>query len=170
LPAKLTAEARRSRLSPARRVQRMQIALFLELLLSIPLRLQNLSQLEMGRQLLRPGGPAKLMQLVFNSDEVKNDQSMIFDVPTATQSLIDEYWKHFRPMLEPGTRQSLVDHLGRGNEESRFASPWSNDGGEAACRHSHDAAPVPTPRRKIYAGSKSRRVSACAAPAGTQEL
>jgi integrase len=107
LPNKLAAETRRSRRSPARRVQRMQIALFLELLLSIPLRLQNLSQLEMGRQLVRPGGPTKSMQLVFNSDEVKNDQSMIFDVPAATESLIDEYWKYFRPLLEPGASNHL---------------------------------------------------------------
>ena len=42
------------------------------------------------------------MQLVFNADEVKNDQSMIFDVPSSVQSLLDEYWQHFRPLLEPG--------------------------------------------------------------------
>ena len=101
LPSKLAAQARRSRLSPERRVQRMQIALFLDLLLSIPLRLQNLSQLEVGKQLLRPGGPTKPMQLVLNADEVKNDQSMIFNVPDGVQSLLDEYWQHFRPLLEP---------------------------------------------------------------------
>jgi len=107
LPVKLAAEARRSRRSPAHRVQRMQIALFLELLLSIPLRLQNLSQLEVGKQLLRPSGPTKPMQVVFNSDEIKNDQSMIFDVPMTTQALIDEYWKYFRPLLEPGINNRL---------------------------------------------------------------
>ena len=85
----------------------MQIALFLELLLSIPLRLQNLSQLELGKQLLRPSGPTKPMQVVFNSDEIKNDQSMIFDVPMTTQALIDEYWKYFRPLLEPGINNRL---------------------------------------------------------------
>ena len=102
LPAKLAAQARRSRLSPARRVQRMQIALFLVLLLYLPLRLQNLSQLEMGKQLLRPGGPTKPMRLVFNADEVKNDQAMTFDIPAAVQPLLDEYLQHFRPLLEPG--------------------------------------------------------------------
>ena len=107
LPVKLAAEARRSRRSLAHRVQRMQIALFLELLLSIPLRLQNLSQLEVGKQLLRPSGPTKPMQVVFNSDEIKNDQSMIFDVPMTTQALIDEYWKYFRPLLEPGISNRL---------------------------------------------------------------
>ena len=101
LPAKLAAQARRSRLSPKRRVQRMQIVLFLELLLNIPLRLQNLSQLEVGKQLLRPGGPTKPMQLALNADEVKNNQSMIFNVPVVVQSLLDEYWQHFRPLLEP---------------------------------------------------------------------
>ncbi|MBK8686882.1 MAG: tyrosine-type recombinase/integrase [Betaproteobacteria bacterium] len=106
LPAKLAAEARRTQ-SPARRVQRMQIALFLELLLGIPLRLQNLSQLEFGKHLLRPGGPGKPMQLVFNSDEVKNDQSMIFDVPATTQLFIDEYSKHFRPFLDTGISEHL---------------------------------------------------------------
>ena len=112
LPAKLAAQARRSRLSPGRRVQRMQIALFLELLLNVPLRLQNLSQLEVGKQLLRPGGPTKPMQLVFNADEVKNDQSMVFDIPTAVQLLLDEYWQHFRPLLEPGNNGFLFITLG----------------------------------------------------------
>ncbi len=106
LPAKLAADARRTQ-SPARRVQRMQIALFLELLLGIPLRLQNLSQLEIGKQLLRPGGPGKPMRLVFNSDEVKNDQSMIFDIPATTQPLVDEYLKHFRPLLDAGISNHL---------------------------------------------------------------
>ncbi|MBK9703153.1 MAG: site-specific integrase [Betaproteobacteria bacterium] len=106
LPARLASEARRTQ-SPARRVQRMQIALFLELLLGIPLRLQNMSQLEIGKQLLRPGGPGKPMQLVFNSDEVKNDQSMIFDVPPTTQLLIDEYSKHYRPLLDTGISNHL---------------------------------------------------------------
>ncbi len=112
LPNELAAEARRSRHSPARRVQRMQIALFLELLLSVPLRLQNLSQLEMGVNLLRPGGPARPMQVVFNADEVKNDQSMTFDIPAAVQALIDEYWTHFRPLLEPGASNHLFITLG----------------------------------------------------------
>ena len=112
LPAKLAAQARRSRLSPGRRAQRMQIALFLELLLNIPLRLQNLSQLELGKQLLRPGGPAKPMRLVFNADEVKNDQAMTFDIPVVVQSLLDEYWQHFRPLLEPGNSEFLFITLG----------------------------------------------------------
>jgi integrase len=112
LPAKLAAEARRSRLSPVRRVQRMQVALFLELLLNIPLRLQNLSQLEMGRQLLRPGGATKPMQLVFNADEVKNDQSMTFNIPAAAQLLLDEYWQHYRPLIEPGNSGFLFITFG----------------------------------------------------------
>ena len=115
LPTRLAAEARRSR-SPARRVQRIQIALFLELLLTVPLRLQNLSQLEIGKQLVRPGGPGKPMQLVFNSNEVKNDQSMIFDVPATVQSLIDEYLQHFRP-LRARIQQLPVHRLGRNAEE-----------------------------------------------------
>jgi integrase len=107
LPAKLAAQARRSRLSPERRVQRMQIALFLDLLLSIPLRIQNLSQLEVGRQLIRTAGPNEPMQLVLNADEVKNDQSMVFNVPVGVQALLDEYWQHFRPLLEPGNSDFL---------------------------------------------------------------
>ena len=112
LPAKLAAQARRSRLSPGRRAQRMQIALFLELLLNIPLRLQNLSQLELGKQLLRPGGPTNPMQLVFTSGEVKNDQPMTFDIPTTVQTLLDEYWQQFRLLLEPGDSNFLFIMLG----------------------------------------------------------
>ena len=96
----------------ARRVQRMQIALFLELLLNIPLRLQNLSQLELGKQLLRPGGPTNPMQLVFTSGEVKNDQPMTFDIPTTVQTLLDEYWQQFRLLLEPGDSNFLFIMLG----------------------------------------------------------
>ena len=81
LADRVSASARRSKLSFARRAQQMQVAVAAAILCTIPLRLKNLANLELGKQLTRPSGADGSMHLVLESAEVKNGRQMHFEVP-----------------------------------------------------------------------------------------
>jgi integrase len=103
LPMRLADQARRQRMSPARRVQRFQIALAIELLLVAPMRLQNLSALRFDRQLSWPAGPGGELYIVLEDDETKNSQPLEYQVPASSKALLEEYRDRYRPILHPGS-------------------------------------------------------------------
>jgi len=112
LSDRVAAGARRSELSLARRAQQMQVAVAAAILCAIPLRLKNLANLELGKQLTRPSGADGPMHLILESAEVKNGREMHFEVPVDVARLIDEYSTYYRPKLAPGKSQYLFIHQG----------------------------------------------------------
>ena len=107
LPATLAEQARTKRFSPARRVQRFQIAVAIELLLAAPVRLQNLGSLQIDKQLVWPTGPDGSLFIVLQEEETKNAQPLEYKVPPHASALVQEYRNRYRVLLHPGASQWL---------------------------------------------------------------
>ena len=103
LPGILADQARTRRLSPARRVQKFQIALAIELLLVAPLRLQNLSTLRFDEQLIWPNGPGGALFIVLRDQETKNAEPLEYEVPEHARTLLQEYRDRYRVLLKPAS-------------------------------------------------------------------
>ena len=90
LPDKLWHTARRG-LSRSRRRPfiDLQSALAIDILVHVPLRLQNLASLRFDTHLHWPQGRHKPALLTFGSDETKNDLALEFEIPTV---LADRLW------------------------------------------------------------------------------
>ena len=77
----------------------MQIAVAIAILQNAPLRIANLAGLRLDRHLVRPGGPKSLWQIDIPPHEVKNDQSLVHELPRCVTTLVDRYIRRFRPVL-----------------------------------------------------------------------
>ena len=95
LPEKLMASAKNTRNRTAGAML-AQAAAAIEILLMAPLRLKNLANLDMERNLVRLG---KELHIVIEADEVKNRQPLQFPLPQESAELIDHYIREFRPRL-----------------------------------------------------------------------
>ncbi len=100
LPDALRQRLRTRRLSPARRLQQMQVALAIELLLAAPMRLQNLSMLELDRSLQWPSGRNGSAYIVLRRDETKNDLALEYPLEGHTKALLHEYLDRYRCYAE----------------------------------------------------------------------
>lgn len=112
VPAMLAHQARTARLSLARRVQRLQIALAIELLLVAPIRLQNLSSLQFNKQLIWPTGPGGSLFIVLQDEETKNAEPLEYELTPAAKALLEEYRERYRVLLEPGASAWLFIRAG----------------------------------------------------------
>ncbi len=111
LPDVLLAQVRKQRMSPARRLQRVQIALAIELLTAIPLRMKNLIELEIDRELQWPSGRAGPVFIVIRDDQSKNGQPLEFAVEGRVRSLLHEYLDHYRIHAKHGGSKQLFIRL-----------------------------------------------------------
>jgi integrase len=107
LPKVLLDEVRTRRLSPSRRLQLVQTALAIELLLVVPMRLQNLAGLRIGEQLQWPSGRSGPLYVVLNEDETKNDQPLEYQVPTDAQAMLHDYLDRYRIHAQAGESPEL---------------------------------------------------------------
>jgi integrase len=96
LPAALRKELQTRRLSPARRLQKMQIALAIELLLCAPMRLQNLATLRVDQQLQWPSGRGGQAYIVLNATETKNEEPLEYPLPGRVKDMLHEYLDRYR--------------------------------------------------------------------------
>jgi integrase len=85
-----------------------QLAVAIAILTFAPVRLGNLASIELGQNLIKPGGLNTPYWLVFPHYDVKNrvDLSFKFDQPLT--DIIDEYVHEFRPALLRGTNASWL--------------------------------------------------------------
>ena len=97
LPERLAGWAERT--TPVHGAVAMQIAVAIAILLSVPLRIDNLAGLRVDRHLARPGGPRSLWQIAIPAHEVKNNQALFYEVPRRPTTLIDRYLRRFRTCL-----------------------------------------------------------------------
>jgi integrase len=73
-----------------------------------PIRLRNLHQIEINKNLIKPGGPNSPYWLVFERHDVKNRVDLNFDFDEELTALIDEYVHEFRPILLRGTNAAWL--------------------------------------------------------------
>jgi integrase len=111
LPTKLQDQLRTRRLSPARRLQKMQIALAIEMLLAAPMRLQNLAMLELDRSLQWPSGRDGAVYVVLRRDETKNELPLEYPLEGRTRDLLHEYLDRYRSYTKAGDRPWLFVHM-----------------------------------------------------------
>jgi len=107
LPEKLKAKLATGRPSPARRLQRIQIALAIEMLLAAPMRLQNLAMLELDRSLQWPSGRDGPVFVVLRREETKNELPLEYPLEGPARDLLHEYLDRYRSYTKPGERPWL---------------------------------------------------------------
>ena len=111
LPDTLRKQANSGRSSPARRLQKMQIALAIEILLAAPMRMQNLAMLELGRSLQWPSGRNGPAYVVLRRDETKNEVPLEYPLPDHCLELLREYLDRFRSYATVKDREWLFLRL-----------------------------------------------------------
>jgi integrase len=107
LPAKLMGLADREQQYPLRAARLAQTAVVIEILLMAPIRVGNLSTLDIERHLIRPSRTANTLHIVINSDETKNREPLEYPLPPGSIELIERYLARFRPALAPAGGSAL---------------------------------------------------------------
>jgi integrase len=106
LPERLMKEARSNKLSARRAALQAQTAVAIEILLMAPIRIENLTELDLDRHLVRPGRSRDVVHIVFAGDEVKNSAELHFPLPKESAALIERYVSDHRPLLaDPANRK-----------------------------------------------------------------
>jgi len=85
----------------------VQIALAIELLFNIPIRQENLIDLQLGRHLVRPGGDRGAWHLVLIEDETKNDEPAEFQLSERLAAILELYLSRFHLRLAGGDNPYL---------------------------------------------------------------
>ena len=109
LPGRLMAQADASRkTSPVTSAVMAQLAIAIRILVVAPVRMENLSEIEIGTHLVRPGGPGEGYFLTFERYDVKNDIALDFELDDLTSELIDRYIMNHRPVLMRGRNHNCL--------------------------------------------------------------
>jgi integrase len=104
LPNVLMQQARSAKdHAPMKAAVSAQLAVAVAILTFAPVRLVNLVSIELGQNLIKPGGFNTPYWLVFPQYDVKNRVDLNFRFDQALTDLIDEYVQEFRPTLLRGT-------------------------------------------------------------------
>ena len=82
-----------------------QLAVAIAILTNAPVRLSNLVQIRLDKNVVKPGGPEAPCMLVFPSYDVKNGVDLEFPFDQELTGLIEEYIHHFRPTLLRGSNE-----------------------------------------------------------------
>jgi integrase len=100
LPSVLMQQARLAKdHAPVKAALTAQIAVATAILSFAPVRLANLVGIQLGENLIKPGGPNSSYWLVFPHYDVKNRVDLNFQFDEELTKLIDEYVHEFRPVL-----------------------------------------------------------------------
>jgi integrase len=94
LPARLWSKVRRDKSGNFRTLSLAQAALGLEILIYMPIRMQNLARLEFDKHLFLRDGPGAVSTLDIPANEVKNKRPIEFDIPTHIARMLIEYHDH----------------------------------------------------------------------------
>ncbi len=104
LPNALMRQARADQAhAPVKAAVTAQLAVAIAILSFAPVRLANLVSIELGKNLIKPGGPDSPFWLIFPHYDVKNRVVLNFEFDEALTTLIDEYIHEFRPTLVRGS-------------------------------------------------------------------
>jgi hypothetical protein len=94
--------------APIKAAVSAQLAVAVAILTFAPVRLSNLVSIELGQNLIKPGGLNTPYWLVFPHYDVKNRVDLNFKFDQPLTDLIDEYIHEFRPALLRGTNASWL--------------------------------------------------------------
>jgi hypothetical protein len=109
LPFALMAEARRQQHARVRAAVTAQIAVAIAILSVAPIRVGNLTAIQLGRNLSKPGGgPKSNYWLSFPDYDVKNRMKLEYPLEPYLTKLIDEYVHDFRPALLRGRNEECL--------------------------------------------------------------
>ena len=122
LPSQMIQEVTRAKKPEARAAIMVQIALAIEVLIQVPIRMANLTPLRIGEHLVRPGGPGSLWHLTIPPAETKNSEPIEFPLPRVLTDLLDLYLERYRPRLAERTNTCLFPGQGRGHKDQRTLS------------------------------------------------
>jgi integrase len=107
--------------SPVRAGVRAQIAVAIAILSVAPVRLENLTHIRLGFNLIKPDGPESNYWLVFPDYDVKNRVKLEYPLPTYLTRLIDEYVFDFRPALLRGSNEDWLFPGQRGGAKGKIS-------------------------------------------------
>jgi integrase len=99
LPAKLWSKVRHDKNQNFRTLSLAQAALALEILIYMPIRVQNLARLEFDKHLFLRNGPGAVSTLDIPAGEVKNRRPIEFDIPPHIARMLTEYRDHIVPRV-----------------------------------------------------------------------
>jgi hypothetical protein len=109
LPFAMMARARRNRTrAPVQSAVETQIAVAIAILTIVPVRIKNLTQIRLGTNLDKPGGPASDYWLSFPNYDVKNRMKLEYALDEYITPLIDEYIRDFWPTLLRGRKEDCL--------------------------------------------------------------
>jgi hypothetical protein len=109
LPNALMRQARADQAhAPVKAAVTAQLAVAIAILSFAPVRLTNLVSIELGKNLIKPGGPDSPFWLVFPHYDVKNRVNLEFTFDEGLTRLIDEYIQEFRPTLVRGSNAAWL--------------------------------------------------------------
>jgi integrase len=109
LPHVLMQEARAARdHAPIKAAVSAQLAVAIAILVVAPIRLRNLIGIELGKNLIKPGGLNGPYWLTFPKYDVKNRADLNFRFDQPLTDLIDEYVNEFRPVLLRGANANWL--------------------------------------------------------------
>jgi integrase len=94
--------------APVKAALTAQLAVAVAILTFAPIRLSNLVTIELGKNLIKPGGLNSPYWLVFPKYDVKNRVDLNFKFDEALTELIGEYVHDFRPVLLRGSNASWL--------------------------------------------------------------
>lgn len=100
LPRAIAHEMRKVSKPTIRQAQRMQMAVLLDVLLHVPLRIQSAADLDLDKNILPPaGGQPGSWWISIAAEDVKNEVAIEASLGEASSHLLDWYVKVFRPVL-----------------------------------------------------------------------
>jgi integrase len=94
--------------APVKAAMAAQLAAAIAILSFAPIRLGNLSKIELGQNLIKPGGLNTPYWLVFPNYDVKNRVDLNFKFDQPLTDLLDEYVHEFRPTLLRGANAAWL--------------------------------------------------------------
>jgi len=107
LPDTLRGQVKSQRLSPSRRLQRVQIALAIDLLLAAPMRHANLANLRLHEQIVWPAGRDGTVFLQFRDQEIKNGEPLEYAIPDRVKAALHDYLDRYRAPIAPRDERAL---------------------------------------------------------------
>ena len=94
--------------APIKAAVKAQLAVAIAIETFAPVRLRNLVSIELGQNLIKPGGLNTPFWLAFPDYDVKSNVPLDFRFDEPLTDLIDEYIHEFRPMLLRGSNSSWL--------------------------------------------------------------
>jgi integrase len=111
-------QARRQR-NLQRGAVRAQMAVAIEILLMAPVRMSNLTTLDIEKNLVRLG-QGRALHIVIGGEQVKNGEPLDYPLPPESVDLLERYIREFRPHLTSAGNTALFPGIGGGSKNQAF--------------------------------------------------